>query len=69
MFHVRNSEVYLTSSNAEGMSNGGNVAPMLGSEEPAVTPFSLYFSKISSENLKVNHQQFTLIERMLNVYQ
>lgn len=52
MFHIKNSEVYLTSSNAEGMSDSGNVAPLLGSEESVVTPFSLYFNNLSSVNTK-----------------
>lgn len=54
MFHIKNSEVYLTSSNAEGMSDSGNVAPLLGSEESVVTPFSLYFNNLSSVNTKVS---------------
>lgn len=54
MFHIKNSEVYLTSSNAEGMSDNGNVAPLLGSEEPVVTPFSLYFNNLSSDNTRVS---------------
>lgn len=60
MFHIEQSDVFLTSNNAEDVSNGKGVTNVL-CNEPSTTPLSLYLKKICGEEKDVNLFLISLI--------
>ena len=52
MFHIEDSDIYLTSNNAEDVSNGKGVTNVL-CNEPSSSPLALYFKRICQDKNNV----------------
>ncbi|KAK7595475.1 hypothetical protein V9T40_013300 [Parthenolecanium corni] len=53
MFHIEDSDVYLTSSNADGMCEDQDVGDVLCKEEPALSPLTMYLKNIPESKTPV----------------
>lgn len=53
MFHIKDSNIFLTSNVAKGLSNGESVSTMLCNEEPDLSPLTLHINNIVSTNSEV----------------
>lgn len=53
MFHIEDSDVYLTSSNADGMCEDQDVGDVLCKEEPALSPLTMYLKNIPESKVRI----------------
>lgn len=64
MFHIKDSDVYLTSSNADGMCEDQDVGDVLCQEDPALSLLTVYLKNIP-ESKVMSHELIFSISSLL----
>lgn len=59
MFHIKDSDVYLTSSNADGMCEDQDVGDVLCKEDPALSPLTTYLKNIPESKVSIRRFRFS----------